>query len=131
MEVSMLSLVLSRLDMSRHCVITHTHHPWQHLHGSDTGPQGAMIGPVSVPKATMEECSQLPSCSLFWPPQKELRVTLPLLLALALVQGESENDDDLSDKSASLCSICGWKDVFWGHFLGNLSSLPEAGGISG
>lgn len=90
-----------------------------------------MVGPVSVPVAVMEDCSQLPSCSLFWPPQRELRVTLSLLLACVPGQGESENGDDLSDQSASLCSLCGWKDVFWRPFLRNLSSLSEAGGISG
>lgn len=90
-----------------------------------------MAGPVSVPKAATEERSQLPSCSWFWPPQKEFRVTLSLLLACAPGQVESDNGADLSDQSASLCSLCGWKDVFWGPFLGNLSSLPKAGGISG
>lgn len=82
--------------MSRHCMIIHTHHPWQHLHGSGTGSQGVMAGTVSIPKAAMEECSQLPSCRLFWPPQGELRVTLSLLLASAPAQGESENGGDLS-----------------------------------
>lgn len=82
--------------MSRHCMIIHTHHPWQHLHGSGTGSQGVMAGTVSIPKAAMEECSQLPSCRLFWPPQGELRVALSLLLASAPAQGESENGGDLS-----------------------------------
>lgn len=56
---------------------------------------------------------------------------MSLLLACAPGQGESDDGDDPSDQSASLCSLCGGKDVFWGPFLGNLSSLPEAGWISG
>lgn len=100
----MLSLALGRLRMGRHCMITHTHHTWQHLCGPGAGPQEAMAGPVTVPEAAMEEWSQLPFCSFFCPPQGELRVILSLLLGLC---PRARGIRDLSDRSPSLCSLCG------------------------
>ena len=58
-------------------------------------------------------------------------MALSLLPARAQGQGESDSRADLSDQSASTRSLCGWKNVFWGPFIGNLSSSPQAVGISG
>lgn len=75
-----------------------------------------MVGPVSVPEAATEECSQLPSCILFWPSQRELRVTLSLLLVCVPRQEESQNGDDQTSQHPCVAFV-GGKMSFGDLFL--------------